>query len=292
MQKVAYSLVMSTLGRFEEPLQFIGEIAKCESPTFELIIVDQNESGRLRDAVSALQFAFPIKYLHCPGDRGLSRGRNMGLKEAVGDIICFPDDDCTYPSWLLKKVETIFGEKNVDIVCGRAADEVGRDINGRFLATAQYVNRKNVFNTQIEWVVFFKKGILEAVGGYDENIGVGSPTPWQANEGQDVTLRALKRGCTAYYSPDIFGFHPELDVCTPDKKMIQKARDYARGMGFVLGKFDYRIHEFLYYFIRSVGGALYFLLRGNVRRALYYVVVAVGRLEGYLAGLQCPRNTQ
>lgn len=279
-----FSLIISTLGRHVEVIDFLRTIEGQTCRDFEVIIVDQNDDNMLADAVKALSPSFPLKHKHVPGVRGLSRGRNIGFADASGEIICFPDDDCTYPSRLLADVLALFADKGVDVICGRAADEHGRDINGRFEAKAQVISTANVFSTQIEWVVFFKRAAFESVDGYDENVGVGASTPWQANEGQDIVLRMLELGYRGWYDPALFAHHPELDVINPGLRMRTKARGYARGMGYVIGRHGYSVGFLARYVVRSTGGAVLSCLRMNFPRALYYAHVTVGRIEGYLGG--------
>lgn len=279
-----FSLIISTLGRHAEVIDFLRTIETQTFRDFEVIIVDQNNDTALVDAVEALSPSFPIKHRHVPGVRGLSRGRNIGFADASGEIVCFPDDDCTYPSRLLADVLALFADKKVDIICGRAADEHGRDINGRFEATAQTISTANVFSTQIEWVVFFKRAAFESVDGYDENVGVGASTLWQANEGQDIVLRMLEHGYHGWYDPALFAHHPELNVVHPDARMRAKARGYARGMGYVIGRHGYSLGFLARYVVRSTGGAVLSCLRLNFPRALYYVHVTAGRIEGFLGG--------
>jgi len=276
------SLVMSTLGRVEEVLQFVGTLAQVDHDDLELIIVDQNPDERLRKAFDAMPPPdFPVHYLRSPLVKGLSRGRNLGFARASGEVVCFPDDDCTYPPALLRKVLRRFEDTGADIICGRAAAPDGRSINGRFEAGAQAVTLRNVFTTQIEWVVFFKREVLDGVRGYDEDIGVGASTPWQSCEGPDITVRALRAGYRAFYDPDIFAHHPELDTQHPDAAMRAKGRRYARGMGHVIRKQAFGVMFLARYLVRPIGGACVALLKGNAERAGYYLNVAVGRAEGY-----------
>lgn len=279
-----FSLIMSTLGRNDDVLNFIRTIEAQTHKDFELVIVDQNDDETLVNAVKKLSPSYPLKHLHVPKVRGASRGRNLGFEEAEGDFICFPDDDCTYPPKLLEDVLGLFQSKRVDIVCGRAADETGRDINGRFEAEAQVVSFENVFTTQIEWTLFFKRAAFEGVGGFDEEVGVGASTPWQANEGQDIVLRMLRKGYSGWYDPRIFGHHPELNVVHPDARMRKKARGYARGMGYVLGRHGYSLSYLLKYIVRSAGGVALSFIKLNFPRALYYIQVTTGRVEGYWGG--------
>ena len=276
-----FSLVMSTLGRFEEVVEFIDSLQKLKHKDIELIIVDQNEEDKLQQMCSALKVEFPFYFLRTPHEKGASRGRNTGISKATGDVVCFPDDDCVYPPDLLNRVIEVFEKEKVDIVCGRASAPDGRSINGRFETSAQSVDRKNVFTTQIEWTIFFKREVFDRVVGFDQNVGVGASTPWQSCEGPDITLRALSAGYSVYYHPEVYAFHPELNIVTPDDAMIQKGRRYARGMGYVFKKHNYRFLYFSWYLVRPFGGALLALSKLRVQRARYYVQVIVGRLEGY-----------
>jgi glycosyltransferase involved in cell wall biosynthesis len=275
------SLVMSTLGRIDEVIQFILALKQVDHNDFELIIVDQNADARLQVACSAIDVHFPVHYMRSPHAKGASLGRNMGVARASGEVLCFPDDDCVYPPSLIRQVLARFEQTNADIVCGRAATPEGRSINGRFETSAQRVDLRNVFTTQIEWVIFFKRHVFEKLDGFDEDIGVGAATPWQSCEGPDLTIRAIQAGFKVFYDPDIFAFHPELNTRNPDAAMRAKGRRYARGMGHVIRKHSYGILYLAHYLIRPVGGACLSLLKGNINRGIYYLSVAVGRAEGY-----------
>jgi hypothetical protein len=167
-------------------------------------------------------------------------------------------------------------------VTGRASDETGRSINGRFETREGWVDRSTVWTTQIEWVAFFRTNALRAVKGYDENLGVGSATPWQATEGQDVTLRLMEAGCRTWYDPSLYGFHAELNITTPDEKMIGKGRLYGRGLGHVIRLHRYSIFSLAYWVVRPAIRMGLALLKGNRARARYYKNVMIGRLEGWL----------
>jgi hypothetical protein len=214
--------------------------------------------------------------------QGLSRGRNRGWQESRSHYVVFADDDCSYPVGLFERVAQVFDETGADIVCGRATDELGRSINGRYETTRQWIGRNNVWTTSIEWMVFFRRDILEALNGYDESIGVGAETPWQAAEGQDILLRALDKGYRCFFDPNICGHHPELDIAHPNQTIRRKALGYARGMGFVLRKHRFGVTSLARWVGRPVGAALLYTLKRQPQRALYYVSVARGRLEGFL----------
>jgi glycosyltransferase involved in cell wall biosynthesis len=247
-------------------------------------VVDQNPDARL-EATLAKDWGFALRRLHRPGDRGLSHGRNVGWRASDAAFVLFPDDDCWYPPGFLDYAAQRLVETGADVLTGRAADAKGRSINGRFETRAQRVGRSRVWTTQIEWVAVFRRSLLQALDGYNPDLGVGAATPWQACEGQDIVLRALMIGAICCYDPDLFGHHAELETSDPDAAMIRKGRAYGRGMGYVLRQHGWGWGARLYWVARPAVRAALSLLRRNLPAARYAQQVAIGRLEGALGRL-------
>jgi glycosyltransferase involved in cell wall biosynthesis len=281
---------MATLGRSGEIATMLDSLEAQTFSDFEVIIVDQNADERVTEVLAARQRPLAVTHLRTPDSRGLSRGRNEGVKHAKGAIFGFPDDDCTYPSWLLQKVAETFDGTGADVVNGRAGDETGRPINGRFLEGAGWTGRRGVFNSLIEWVAFCKREAFEAVGGYDVNVGVGASSPWQACEGPDIVLRMMEKGFRVYYDYAIYGHHPEISIDASDPRMGQKALGYGRGMGYVLGRYDLGLAYSMNFMVRSLGGAVISLAKGRHGRATYYLKTLQGRVEGYRDGRKARRT--
>jgi len=280
--EVKLSLVVSTLGRSNELRVLLDSLQRQELKSFEVIIVDQNDDERLVPVLESSQWSFPVTHLHQPGTRGVNRGRNEGWRRARGAYVLFPDDDCWYPPALLARGLHIAEHSGADFVTGRAADETGRNINGRFGPTAHRITRRNAWVSAIEWMIFFKRTSLETLGGFDETIGPGSGSLWQANEGHELILRALRLGMPGVYDPSLFAHHAELNIYTPDEAMIRKGRAYARGMGFVLRKSGYGPLWAAYWIARASVNSGLALARGNAPQFRYYSNLVIGRLEGYL----------
>lgn len=280
--QVKVSLIVATLGRPPQVVKvLLNNLMAQDLKEFEVIIVDQNNDDRLIDLTDQRFWPYPIRHVHTPSQRGLSRGRNEGLKYARGSVVVFPDDDCWYPAGFLSKGLALLSQQQCACVTGRAVDETGRSINGRFEPHAAWVERSNVWTTQIEWVAMFQKEPLLAIGGYDEAIGVGSSTPWWANEGHDVTLRLLEAGFSTYYDPQFYGHHAELNITTPDAAMIKKGRSYSRGFGYVLRRHRYGFPTLCYWTLRPIAGALISALKRDEAKSRYYANIALGRLEGW-----------
>ena len=280
---VKLSLVVSTLGRSHELEQMLESLEAQSFRDFDVIIVDQNRDDRL-GPVLAKPWSFPLRRIPTPTDRGLSRGRNVGWRAALGEYVLFPDDDCWYPSDLLGRAMADADATRVDVLCGRATDENGRSINGRFRTRPQWITRSVVWSTQIEWMMFFRRDALLKLGGFDERLGVGASSRWQAAEGQDISLRALSLGLRCFYNPSLCGHHAELDLARPDEAMIRKGHGYALGMGFVLGSAGYGVPAIVYWTSRAMFNALRAAVGGNASRLRYFIVQADGRLSGWRDG--------
>lgn len=279
-QTVNISLVVATLGRSTELERLFHSLSVQDSDDFEVILVDQNADSRLEHLV-ARQWPFPVSWLRMPGIRGLSRARNIGWKAARGDLVIFPDDDCWYPPWLLSRGIKLLTALEADILTGRAADERGNDINGRYAQQPQRIDRFNVWISGIEWVMLFKKSALAAVQGFDEDVGVGASSPWQACEGQDILLRAIEKGLVCCFDPSFYGHHARFDEIPPEA-MRAKGRAYGRGLGHVL-----RLHRYNYFAAanwigRPIVKLFLSLLSGDLLGCAYFFNVSLGRLEGYV----------
>jgi glycosyltransferase involved in cell wall biosynthesis len=82
---------MATINRDQEISRFLAKLDAQTHQDFELIVVDQNSDDRLCRVIETYQNRFTIRHLRS-SVTGASRSRNLGLREAKGDIIGFPDD--------------------------------------------------------------------------------------------------------------------------------------------------------------------------------------------------------
>ena len=273
------SLIVTTLGRVEQVERLFDSLSAQSVTDFEVIVVDQNSDDRLAPLL-ARSWPFPVQRLHTPNERGASRGRNRGWRHSRGGIVLFPDDDCWYPTDFLARSLQVMQQHAYDVLAGRAADETGRSINGRFETVAQRTNLVNVWTTAIEWMVLFRRTVLDALDGFDEDIGIGAATPWQSCEIQDILIRAVNHRFVCWFDPMIIGHHEEIILGKPDAKALRKARGYARGMGFVLRLHGYDTRTIGTWVARPLAKGVVVALRGQWGMIPYQAQVVLGRLEG------------
>jgi glycosyltransferase involved in cell wall biosynthesis len=274
-------LVLGTVGRTEEPTRFLHALRAQTYRDFRLIVVDQNGDDRLAPILSNFEGAFPI--LQVNAQPGLSRARNVALKHLEGDVVGFPDDDCWYPPDLLQSVATFLSTNAAwDGLGGRAADELGNPAAGQFDATPGAMTMFNLWRRVASYTLFLRRGVIDAVGPFDEALGVGSGTPWGGGEDLDYVMRSLHANCSVYYDPTVAIHHPQKreQSSHPDAR-----QGYAYGAGFGRALRRNRLPWWfaVYYFGRAFGASALSLVAGHPLRARFFWAVGKGRVRGWTA---------
>jgi glycosyltransferase involved in cell wall biosynthesis len=269
------SLIMATIKRTQEISRFLAALDMQSYQNFELIVVDQNSDDRLLSILEPYHSRFSIVHLHSAP--GLSKARNLGLQHIKGEIVAFPDDDCCYSQHLLEKIVSLLQQQpNWDGISGRPADQ------SYWHRTAGSVNRFNVWKRGISYTIFLRRKIIEAVGYFDESLGVGAGTAWGSGEETDYLLRAINLGKQIYYMPSITVEHPgEIQSNESPNVSTNKSRYYAAGKGRVLRKSNSPLWFFTYQCLKPLAkSCLGVILRHPEQQKLGWDVFT-GILEGW-----------
>lgn len=275
------SLIMCTLGRTDCMWRLLDSLKSQSSEAFELIVVDQNPLGFLDAFIAAA--GQHVDVVHLRSEPGLSRARNVGIAHARGDVLAFPDDDCWYPPMLVADVLARFDDHpEIDVFTCRTTDETGRDSNGRFLQTTSAIDRDNVWYSGNSNGLFVRLQAARAIGGFSEELGVGSGTQFGSGEESDFVLRALASSYRAIYLADLHTHHDQVDTCLDDKA-LKRAVLYSWGFGRTLRRNRYPLAFAALRSARSMVASFLSLLKADPRRARFKLVWARGIMSGYLA---------
>ena len=274
-----FSLVLCTRGRQAEVGVLLESLLRQAREDFELIVVDQNQDERLREVLAQYAHRFPLRHIRSDGS-GAARARNVGLAYAKGELIGFPDDDCSYLDGYLDAVDRIFARNRwLGGLTGHPTTEK-HPLDENSLGDGQAIGVHTVHNRCQEFTIFIRR---EWLGGlrFNERLGVGAQTPWGADEGPDLLIRLMRTGCRMLYFPRLFVYHPDK-VETISRKALDRAASYARGRGCLL-----RLHRFpkiivLNSLFRPAAGCGLSLLMLRPRRSAYYFSIFVGILRGLL----------
>ncbi len=274
-----FSLVVATLGRDREVAAFLESVRNQGRNDLEVVVVDQNDDDRLGPILDDFRASFPTRRERSTV-RQSSHARNLGLRLSRGEIVAFPDDDCLYPPGLLDRVDNAFArDEKLVVLTGPALSLEGDLGSGRWRKRGGTIDIRNVWTSVIEFNLFVRRSVADAIGGFDCKLGVGSK--YGSAEGNDFVLRALQLGGHGIYDPQLRVIHPDKQL-TP--VAVERAYRYGTGLGFVMHRHAVPLDILLTFLIRPAGGWLLVLIRLRSLQAAYHWHTLRGRWHGYLCG--------
>lgn len=273
-----FSLILSTKGRTTEIYRLFESFKAQTLQDFEIIVSDQNDDNRVADLLKEINWPGKLTYIKSSG--GLSSGRNAGLDLAQGEIVTFPDDDCMYFPTLLEDIAHFFDtHPEYGFMSGRSVAENGEDGASTHGKVAGPIHPLTIYLQIIEFAFFIRRSSL-GHSRFDENMGVGSISRWQADEGPDLMLTLKAKGVDGYYDPQFRVYHPRLNAVY-DEAMIARCYKYSCGSGYFLRKHNYPLWFFLKVNAKTFCGVLLSLVSLKSAKARFYWARIRGRLDGW-----------
>jgi GT2 family glycosyltransferase len=99
---ISYSFVIPTLARRENIFDLVETITTSHLESYEIIIVIQLSGKNLSVIYDRLREMNTVKIVYNRELNSIPLGRNIGAKNASGNIICFIDDDVTIDNTFLE----------------------------------------------------------------------------------------------------------------------------------------------------------------------------------------------
>lgn len=276
---VSFGVVITSVGRWDDVRALLGDIAAQTHPPHTVVIahhVSIDDVPGLRRLVD--DFTGRMRLRTVVSERGASRGRNAGVAALGEDVdwILFPNDT--------SRLDADFFERLVPYcaapatVCAvRLADTEGS--RNEIPTWGTPLDRHTVWGA-IEPATALRREEFVRAGGFDPSIGTGAPTPWQSGEITDLLLRMATMGLANVAWVDDLVVHAKPEFChLTAAERRRKLRNYGRGSGYLLRRWDYPRRERLRH---VVGGALMPLRNRYKFRPTDGLMLCVGRAEGVL----------
>ena len=275
----SFDLVVATVDRVEPLERLLASLDRQTHRSFRVLLVDQNEHERL-EPVLAGHSGLDVVGLRSP--RGLSRARNVALAQLEADVVAFPDDDCEYPDDLLERVGERFAARpELDGLSARAEGRDGRSSES-WAHDPAVLTRENVWNRGISFGIFLRRELVERVGRFDEQLGLGAGTPWSSGEEIDFLIRAVTGGGRVEYDPGLVVLHEEKSP-SPEELRAFGRRDGA-SVGYLLRRHGYPLGTRARMLVRPLGGAAVALAHRDRARAAFHLATLRGRVAGLRSG--------
>lgn len=275
-----FSLIVATINRTTELRSLFDSLERQTHRDFEVIVVDQNTDDRLLPILNAFRDKLDIR--RTESAPGLSRARNVGLRLATGQAICFPDDDCWYTEDLLANVNRLF-EENPEWagIVGDSLDASGKP-NLPWRDRTGALSRAKCWRRAISYAIFVRSTVIEKIRGFDPTLGVGSGSPWGSGEDNDFVLRAIDEGFHVHYAREISVFHPSLFPTFDDARCV-KRYSYALGDGKLLQRHPMPLWWQLLFFSVPLLRASLSSIRLEKKETYFHWLTFQGRVTGFLS---------
>jgi cellulose synthase/poly-beta-1,6-N-acetylglucosamine synthase-like glycosyltransferase len=181
------SIIVATLNSertIDECLRAIFEL-NYPKDFLEVIVVD----GCSKDATVKIAQKYPVKVVSAP--LNAPAAYNYAMKMVSNDVLGFIDADAKVEKEWLNKLVVCLDDLQVAGVSGGIetwntenawARSIGYDLKNRYARLKKYVVRVATMN------LLLKKSIIEAVGGFDENL----PSQYDTDLGFRITSRGYK----------------------------------------------------------------------------------------------------
>lgn len=169
---------------------------------YEIIIVDDGSTDGTEDLVDCMAHGSSpeLRYFR-QSNRGPAAARNLGMKNARGEIIAFTDDDCIASATWLQNGIRRFGAGQIAAVQGQTlpTERVRLQIlPPRFSYTLQVTDESWTYPT---CNMFYRKQAILDVGGFNERYRKAGP------EDTDLAWRIREKGMKIVFSSDPLVYH-------------------------------------------------------------------------------------
>lgn len=224
------SLLVPTLGERESEFARLLDSLKAQSyRNLEIIVISQDN----HQTVAALceQYSGALAVKHLKSDiKGLSLSRNIGLKEATGEITVLSDDDCWYPSEAMSKIAAAFIENpQTDVLLTQIYDPLSDSAYKAYESEAKKISIITDLLSRSSIELSFRK--REGIE-FDERFGLGAR--YVAGEENDFLISCYKSGMNIFYKPEITVFHQKKTQKETAAQLNAKGAFYAKNFGFVI----------------------------------------------------------
>lgn len=268
------SLILPTLNRTDDLAVFLDSLLEQTYKDFELIVIDQNKGDEIKEILDNYLNKIDIKYIKSD-ILGISVNRNKGLICRTGEIIGFPDDDCSYAPDTLEKVVSYLKDKKKHIYSCRTLEKVKNYGTGIMLDYNTNITVSNADLT-VKSITFFVNIEGQDIYLFDKKLGVGAL--FGSGEETDYVLNLLHKGYVGEYFANDIIYHPAKKGNYED---LERAYNYARGYGALCKKEVVVRKNYMYFFkflnkvFRSIAGVMF------SKHKDYHGEVLKGRISGY-----------
>ena len=219
---IEYSIIIPTLNQSSKLKKCLSHLAKVDfkSDLFEVLVIDNGSTDNTKEVTISFEGRIQnLRYYFCAAP-GLMAARHMGCDKAMGDILCYIDDDSLVTEGWLKGIADSFSGKNIVLVGGPCIPEYeieppcwveyfwnkteSGEING-FLSLVDFGNQEREICPKYIYGCNFsiRKNIFLEIGGSQPDYLPEKYRKYQGGGETAVARKLINLGYKARYNPKV-----------------------------------------------------------------------------------------
>jgi GT2 family glycosyltransferase len=184
------SIVVPTRNRVGLLAHALGSFVDLDYPgdQYEIVVVDDGSTDGTTDVVARLATVStqpPVRFFRSQGSGG-NAARNLGAREAIGDVLCFVDDDTeASDGWLRAVIEATETYPDVGVFAGRIQLRLEgsppRTCGREPLGETELDLGDDDAETAVAWGanLIIRREVLTRIGPFDETLPIyGDEFEW------------------------------------------------------------------------------------------------------------------
>lgn len=172
---------------------------------YEVIVVDDGST----DDIEKVLNRYPVVRLLKQKNSGPGVARNLGAKEAQGEIVLFTDDDCIAEEDWIDRMAEAFDDREVVGIKGayltRQEEPIARFVQIEYEEKYDVLSKHNSIDFIDTYSAGFRRKIFLETGGYHRRFRTASV------EDQEFSFRLARRGYKMLFIPEAKVWHSHVD---------------------------------------------------------------------------------
>jgi glycosyltransferase involved in cell wall biosynthesis len=202
MNSIKVSIVIPTYNRKESLNNTLISLFNqtCSQDKYEIIVCDDGSTDGTEEMVNDLIKKSPcaLRYFK-EENKGPASARNLGISNALGEIIGFTDDDCVVSkTWIEYAVPHLNNKKIGGVIGATIPEETYTQKTLKTTHTLQITEEEASYAT---CNIFYSKNVLIEVGGFDAEFKMA------LSEDTDLGLRVKNRNYEFCFDNTIIVYH-------------------------------------------------------------------------------------
>lgn len=263
------NVLISTL---DQGIERVKRVIECELSYVHYTIIHQISDEKFRVKSDTFENRSDITLI-TSNELGIAKSRNIGIRNAVGDIAILADDDVEYKEEFFEIIRNTYEtNRNVDVACFKIQTKLNEPSYKAYEETKGVItNPFNRYLSSIE-ITFKIKIIQESNLYFDEHFGLGSQY-YPYGEETVFIQDCLEEKLNIWYFPCHIVIHPYISSGKEKSRfdrsrMICEGAIYGRTMGLKSYFYSLKIAMFqaracfrnktnpIYYLINLINGCV------------------------------------